>query len=77
MMYRYLAVRKLMTEISRKQIECMAKQALCIVLINVLLRPTVEDSICNQYTQEVVKDLKEVEAIKQMQLPINKQQVPS
>ena len=52
-------------------IECMIKQALAIVLINVLLRPKVIVSFGNQYTPEGVKsDLKEVEAIKQMQTPI-------
>ena len=55
----------------------MEKQALCILLINVLLRPNVVVSFGNQYTPEGIKsDMKEVEVIKQMQSPIY-EQVPS
>ena len=59
-------------------IECMEKQALAIALINALLRQKFVVSFGNQYIPEGGKsDLKEVEVIKQMQPPINKQQVPS
>ena len=55
---------------------CMEKQALCIVLINVLLRQNVVVSFGDQTLQKAVKcDLREVEAIKQVPPPVIKQQL--
>ena len=50
------------------------KQALCIFLMNVLLRPNVVVLVTNTLQKESRCDMKEV-AIKQMQPPINKQQL--
>ena len=49
MMYRYLATHDSMFQ---EAIECMEKQALCIVLINMLLRPNVVISFGDQNTPE-------------------------
>ena len=67
-----------MTGICMKQWSALEKQALNSILINVLLRPNCCSFFGNLYTPEGVKpDPKKVDAIKQMQPPMNKQQLSS
>ena len=65
-------------KICMRQWSALENQALNLILINMLLRPN--DLVCfgNLYiAEEVMPDLKKVEAIKQMQPPINKQWLSS
>ena len=63
-----------MTEICMKQWNVLEKQALNLILINVLLRLHVVD-FNNLYTPGVKPETTKVESIKQMQPSINKQQL--
>ena len=61
-----------------RQWSTLEKQALNLILINVLLRPNVAVFFGNLYTPEGVKpDPKKVDTIIQMQPPMNKQQLSS
>ena len=67
-----------MTGICMRQWSTLEKQAINLILINVLLRPNVAVFFGNLCTPEGVKpDPMKVDAIKQMHPPINKQQLSS
>ena len=67
-----------MTEICMRQWSTLEKQALKFILINVLSRPSVVVFFGNLCIPEGIKlNPKKVEALKQMQPPINKQQLSS
>ena len=67
-----------MAEICMRQWNAPEKQALSLILINVLLIPNCCSFFGNLYTLErVTPDLKKVEAIKYIQPPINKEQLSS
>ena len=68
-----------MTEICMRQCNALEKQALNLILTNVLLRPNVVVFFFgNLYTLERVKcDPKKEDAIKHIQPPINKQHLNS
>ena len=71
-------MRKHMIGIRMRQWNALEKQALSSILINVLLRLNVAVSLVTCTLQRGVKpDPKKVDAIKQMQPPINKQQLSS